>query len=100
MKLIRSTSTDPSIGTPASNFSLSQCVSIMQAILADIGNSSIKLVIVDRESCQFKPNAVHRIELKVSGRFVAAVSGPGENRVAVALFCFERERRDPANVFE
>jgi len=34
----------------------------MQAILADIGNSSIKLVIVNRESGQFKPNAVVRLD--------------------------------------
>lgn len=43
----------------------------MQAILADIGNSSIKLVIVDRESGQFKTNAVDRLDSKLSDNALA-----------------------------
>jgi type III pantothenate kinase len=51
----------------------------MQAILADIGNSSIKLVVVDRESCHFKTNAVRRLDSKLAddslSQFLAEAKG-------------------------
>ena len=43
----------------------------MQAILADIGNSSIKLVIVDQESGQFNTNAVRRLDSKLADNTLA-----------------------------